>query len=149
MMPQRRLKLPPTRYVENIDFKIIPIIHSRQVVLAAALAKLAKKGQASDHPPLPSQPSTDTIQPIIPEEHDPKKISKSMSFVLQWPCSSNQHLIAGVLTFSTEDKSHLSHHALERCTSIQETLRQEGKHLPDPESLPNVEPESLGICYRI
>jgi tetratricopeptide (TPR) repeat protein len=46
-------------------------------------------------------------------------------------------------------KRPLTRSALEKCLSIHEELSELGNPLPDPESVPNVEYESLGICYRI
>ena len=44
----------------------------------------------------------------------------------------------------------LNRDSLIRASSISEAFAKETKApLPDPESVPNVEPASLGICYRI
>lgn len=44
----------------------------------------------------------------------------------------------------------LNRDSLIRASSISEqAMKAASGPLPDPESLPNVEPESLGICYRL
>lgn len=76
--------------------------------------------------------STESPAPVIPEVMSPATIA------------------AQIMHFSST-KKRLSPTSLERCESAQAEAVEAsaGKALPDPEALPNVEPLSLGICYRI
>ena len=50
---------------------------------------------------------------------------------------------------ASSTKRPLNSRALEKCISVAEELSELGEPLPDAESVPKVEYESLGICYRI